>query len=91
MEVLKTVPFDKLDIRTLSVEYSHGKENDYVGYMKSKNYDMVKKLFKKDSVKYIYVDDYIFVKREKEQYACSIIVHTVHMYNILENILETLN
>jgi hypothetical protein len=42
LDVLKTIPWDRLDIRILSVEYAHGPlgKQGYEDFMKSKGYEV---------------------------------------------------
>ncbi len=61
MEVLKTIPFDRIQIDTLSVEYIHGTEGKdaYETFMQSKGYVTYKDIqYHRSSV---YVSDFIFV------------------------------
>ena len=63
--ILHTIPWDKLDISVLNVEYIHGKEGErtYVDYMVSKGYRVHKKLnFFKPEL-YLGANDYVFVKK----------------------------
>ena len=62
LDILKTIPFDKLDIRTLSVEFLHGEESGQtmIDFMNAMRYDMVKKI----TTGSVHVNDYIFVKRQ---------------------------
>ena len=54
LSVLKTIPFEKVDITMISVEYFHhaDKGNETISFLKSKGYELVKRfhldfLFKK--------------------------------------------
>ncbi|XP_015606729.1 uncharacterized protein LOC107273247 [Cephus cinctus] len=60
MEVLETIPFDRLDIKTLSVEYVHGKKDrDYmINFMKKRGYHVYNFVERDDNL----ANDVIFVK-----------------------------
>ncbi len=64
LEVLKTIPFDKIRIDTLSVEYSHGSagKEAYKTFMRDKGYVMYKEIHHNDPKLDLYADDLIFVK-----------------------------
>ena len=63
LPILKTIPFDKLNISVLAVEYVHGSnKQDYINFMKLKGYQVYKDIaFKKPEI-HLYVNDFIFVK-----------------------------
>ncbi len=65
LEVLKTIPFGKIQIDTLSVEYIHGLsgKGDYKNFMESKGYVTYKEIHTHQPGKDLYVDDFIFVKQ----------------------------
>ncbi|KAL4084838.1 hypothetical protein QTP88_027722 [Uroleucon formosanum] len=60
LNVLKTIPFDKIDIRTLSVEFFHVKEGDngVRSYLEDKGYVVTGKVTRQDRL----ANDYIFAK-----------------------------
>ncbi|XP_063223621.1 uncharacterized protein LOC134531718 [Bacillus rossius redtenbacheri] len=66
LDVLKTIPFDKVDIRTLSVEFFHVKvgEDDGKSYlrefMESKGYDVDSEVTHENNL----ANDFIFYKRK---------------------------
>ena len=60
-EILKTIPFDKLDIHVMSVEFKHnpqGKE-ELLRYVESKGYKMVNEVHAEHN----WANDFIFVKQ----------------------------
>ncbi|ESO03325.1 hypothetical protein HELRODRAFT_173611 [Helobdella robusta] len=61
--ILKSLPFNEIDIKTLAVEYRHGKPQEYLDVMAKKGYNMTKQLKATINEHLIYVDDYIFVKQ----------------------------
>ncbi|KAF0767768.1 star protein [Aphis craccivora] len=60
LNVLKTIPFDKVDIKTLSVEFFHVKEGDdgVRTYLENKGYIVTGKVTRQDRL----ANDYIFAK-----------------------------
>ena len=60
--ILKTIPFDKLDISVMTVEYVHGKKEEYTEFMESKGYTLYKTIVEKNPSISLYVNDYVFVK-----------------------------
>ena len=64
LAVLKTIPFDKIDIKSLSVEYVHtpGGEESITDFLKSKNYVLLEHIHFSDKVRKLFVDDLIFIK-----------------------------
>ena len=64
LDILRTIPFDKLDISIFTVEYVHGKggEAAYTEYMKSKGYHVHSRIkFFKPEI-YFGANDLVFVK-----------------------------
>ena len=61
LEILKTIPFDKLDITTFSVEYAHAPKGgkEYIEFMKQNGYKLHSTLHSDAAT---YCEDYIFVK-----------------------------
>ncbi|CAL7935565.1 unnamed protein product [Xylocopa violacea] len=61
LKVLKTIPFDKINIKTLSVEFSHveGGKRELIDFMESKNYFVYSLVVRDDNLAH----DIIFVKR----------------------------
>ena len=64
LDILKTVPFDRLDIEILSVEYGHGADGKkpYVEFMAEKGYRVHKDIHMSRTEITLYVEDFIFVK-----------------------------
>ena len=64
LDVLKTIPFDLIQIDVLSVEYIHGKggKKAYKKYMEQKGYVTYSEINHTDKVIDLYVHDLIFVK-----------------------------
>ncbi|CAG7827646.1 unnamed protein product, partial [Allacma fusca] len=62
LEVLKTIPFEKVYIKVLSVEFTHGPGGSasLEEFMKTKNYRVVTKLIHKRS----FANDLIFVHND---------------------------
>lgn len=60
LEVLQTIPWDKVDIKTLSVEFIHGAQGKEVlrSYMEGKGYWVYKEVSKSNG----WANDFIFVK-----------------------------
>lgn len=66
LPILKTIPFDKLDISVLAVEYIHGKDGGqaYIDFMATKGYVVHSKIqFFKPEI-YFGANDFIFVKKD---------------------------
>ena len=65
LDILKTVPFDRLDITVLSVEYIHGRsgKNAYKEFMEANGYKVHKDIHYNRPEITLYVEDYIFVKK----------------------------
>ncbi|XP_043525151.1 protein Star-like [Frieseomelitta varia] len=61
LEVLKTIPFDMINIETISVEFSHIKDGEMalINFMRSKGYHAFSLVVKRDNL----AKDIIFVKR----------------------------
>ncbi|ELU12487.1 hypothetical protein CAPTEDRAFT_214812 [Capitella teleta] len=64
LAVLKTIPFDKLDISVLSVEYLHTDKEQLKNLMKAKGYTLAKTLAYENAKIVQWSFDYIFVKNE---------------------------
>jgi len=65
MPVLKTIPWNKLDIRIMSVEYGHGPngKTPYLEFMKSiGGYALYDDIHIGNYEKALFVEDFIFVK-----------------------------
>lgn len=68
MPILRSIPFDKLDISVLSVEYVHGEketedsEDDYVNFMASQGYKVHSKINVTIEEIRLYANDYVFIK-----------------------------
>ena len=64
LQILRTIPFDLIDISVLNVEYNHGSEGGqaYVNFMKSKGYRVHKRLNFYNRITYVGGNDYVFVK-----------------------------
>ncbi|XP_043196494.1 uncharacterized protein LOC122367465 [Amphibalanus amphitrite] len=63
LDVLRTVPFDRIDIRTLSVEFAHtsgGGKPALRAFMESKGYTVIREVKQKDWT----ANDFIFVKND---------------------------
>ncbi len=64
VEILKTVPFDRIQRDTLSVEYIHGPEKkSYESFMEDKGYITYKDIRFNDKKLYLGAHDFIFVKQ----------------------------
>ena len=64
LPVLKTIPFDKLDITVLTVEYLHADKKGIINFMTSKGYTLAKKLSYANPKMSQWSYDYVFVKSE---------------------------
>jgi hypothetical protein len=60
--VLKALPFDKLNISMMAVEYSHGEKPLYKTMMEAKGYRIHKDIHFQNWDQRLFVDDFIFVK-----------------------------
>ena len=65
LEILKTIPFDKLDISVLTVEHKHGKggEKAYVEFMEKQGYYKHSRVEKYKPEIYFGCNDLVFVKK----------------------------
>jgi hypothetical protein len=64
LPILKTIPFDKLDISVITVEYKHSVvRQEYVEYMDKQGYKMVQLLRYSLPELYMFGNDYVFVKK----------------------------
>ena len=65
LEILKTIPFDKIDISVLTVEYIHGEggQEAYIDFMESKGYYKHSVLTKFKPEIYFGCHDIVFVKK----------------------------
>ena len=65
LEILKTIPFDKLDISIFTVEYIHAKDGakTYAEFMASKGYYMHSKIRQFKPEIYFGANDLVFVKK----------------------------
>ena len=65
LEVLKTIPFDRIDIRVLTVEYMHGGggKDAYKSFMESKGFRTHKELKYSEPRAGLFAEDYVFVKQ----------------------------
>lgn len=64
LDILKTIPFDKLDISVFSVEYAHAKDGEaYKQFMEKKGYTLHSRVEKYRPEIYFGCKDYIFVKK----------------------------
>jgi hypothetical protein len=61
LNVLKTLPFDKVDISVLTVEYNDDKE-EIVTFMEARGYHKFTDMFSKDHAKLQFTRDLVFVK-----------------------------
>ena len=66
LDILKTIPFDRIQIDTLSVEYIHGEggKEAYTDYMERQGYITYKDISHRDEVIDLFVNDLIFVRKE---------------------------
>ena len=64
LQILRTIPFHQLDIRTLSVEYEHGRSSkeEYAEFMKQQGYIVHKDIHFVDVRMMMYVADFFFLK-----------------------------
>ena len=63
LSVLETIPFDKLDISTLAVEFLHGDKDTLRTFMESKGYTVHSTISVTKAEIGLYAHDYIFVKK----------------------------
>lgn len=64
LDILNTIPFDRIQIDVLSVEYRHGTKEDYVSLMESRGYVVYQDIFLDDPRSGLSVEDFIFVRKE---------------------------
>eukprot|EP00914_Ancora_sagittata_P010876 GHVO01021264.1.p1 GENE.GHVO01021264.1~~GHVO01021264.1.p1 ORF type:complete len:114 (-),score=15.34 GHVO01021264.1:34-375(-) len=64
LPVLQTIPFDKLDITTLSIEYSHTQKEKVKALMDANGYRIAKTLTYVNEKIYQSSFDWIFVKKD---------------------------
>ena len=65
LQILKSIPFDKLDIAVITAEYKHGKnKKEYLEFMKRKGYKMVKELNFVIKELYLGGSDFVFVRED---------------------------
>ena len=68
LTVLKTIPFNKVNIAVLSVEYAHAEDKmELKQYMKSQGYEVHEEIISRPDISrpdLFHVKDYIFVKSE---------------------------
>ena len=65
LDVLRTIPFERISMDVLSLEYSHGKDGKkaMAEFMGKKGFRVHKDIrFSKSEIK-LYVDDFIFVRK----------------------------
>ena len=67
LQILRTIPFDQLDVRVLSVEYVHGRsgKRSYVDFMSQHGYVVHEDIQFADESQTLYVNDFIFVKKSQ--------------------------
>ena len=65
LQILRTIPFDQLDVRVLSVEYVHGRsgKRSYVDFMRQHGYVVHEDIHFHSEKMTLFVDDFIFVKK----------------------------
>lgn len=68
LEVLKTIPFDRIDIEVMTVEYLHGVggKRTYKAFMETRGYRMHKELKYSEPRAGLFAEDYVFVKKHDE-------------------------
>ena len=64
LPILKTIPFDKLDISMLAVEFNHGNKDAYIKFMESKGYNVHSTVIVTKPEIGLYAHDIIFVKND---------------------------
>ena len=65
MPILKTIPFDQIDISVFTIEYSHMKDpNEVVRFMEEKGYKKHAELHARKPEIYYGCDDFVFVKND---------------------------
>ena len=63
LSVLKTIPFDKIDISVLTVEYLHGDKQGIINFMTKNGYALAKTLSYANEKIWQWSYDYVFVKK----------------------------
>ncbi len=65
LDILKTIPFDRIQIDTLSVEYLHGEggKEAYKEFMERQGYVTHQEIKHRNTVIDLYVNDLIFVRK----------------------------
>ena len=64
LPVLKTIPYDKLDITLITVEYVHGEGKDkYIEFMSSKGYELHSQIDVNKADIGLYAHDLLFLKK----------------------------
>ena len=76
LNVLKTIPFDKIDISVLSVEYLHADKQGILDFMQTKGYDMVKQLDVVNPNVWCY--DLVFVKKGLDLWSGDMVVNELY-------------
>ena len=66
LDILKTVPWKEVDVRTLSVEYAHGftGKESYIKYMETVGYTVARDINYRISG--LFAEDFIFTKNTKK-------------------------
>ncbi len=66
LDILKTIPFDELNISIFTVEYKHGKDGNaaYERFMAGKGYHVHSKIVAYKPHIYFGCSDYVFVKNQ---------------------------
>ena len=65
LEILRTIPFDKLNISVFTVEQKHGKDKAaYTHFMRTMGYYLHSKILYRQPNINLYVDDLVFVKKQ---------------------------
>ena len=65
LQILRTIPFNQINISILSVEYVHGRsgKRSYSDFMTRQGYNVHKDIHFHSEPMTLYVDDFIFVKK----------------------------
>ena len=61
LDILKTIPFDRLNFRVMAVEYIHGNKTQYKEFMSKRGFYVHKDISYQKPVIGLYVEDFIFV------------------------------
>ena len=66
LPILKTIPFDELDISVISAEYLHGNEGKqaYIDFMETKGYRLHSDINFVVPILYLGGQDFVFVKKD---------------------------